>query len=129
MKKARVDFIKCIQDSQEFGSDNEHMVSRIFFNIDLAGNIQKEMYVDIKQTVGSVFNKDQIEVSFPKNLKGPFNYEEFSKYVKEYYSKLVGSQGSAIRIGEGCSNIRMMNNTFVIPYSVEFEVSDAGTSW
>ena len=34
MKKARVTFRKCIQDSQEYGSNNEYMVSRVFFDLE-----------------------------------------------------------------------------------------------
>ena len=35
-KNARVTFYKCIQDSQDYGSDDEHMVSRIFFFLEIA---------------------------------------------------------------------------------------------
>jgi len=35
MSKAKVIFHQCIQDSQEYGSDDEHMVSRIFFILEI----------------------------------------------------------------------------------------------
>ena len=34
MAKVKITFHKCIQDSQEYGSNDEHMVSRIFFSIE-----------------------------------------------------------------------------------------------
>jgi len=35
VSKAKVIFHQCIQDSQEYGSDDEHMVSRIFFILEI----------------------------------------------------------------------------------------------
>ena len=48
-------FQRCVQDSQEFGSDDEHMVSRVFFGLEIGGNAYHDLHVDIKQTVGSEF--------------------------------------------------------------------------
>ena len=129
MKQAKISFFMCIQDSQEFGSDDEYMVSRVFFNMEIDGELKTDLYSNIKQTVGSNFEEGQIEVGFPVGITGPFNYEKFSDAAKKYYLKLVGSQGSGIKIGNGCSNIRMMHNIFKFPYNVEFEIPESGTSW
>ena len=53
MAKAKLVFHKCIQDSQDYGSDDERMVSRVFFTLTVAGNEHPDLYADIKQTVGS----------------------------------------------------------------------------
>lgn len=87
------------------------------------------MYSNIKQTVGSNFEEGQIEVGFPVGVTGPFNYESFSDAAKKYYLKLVGPQGTGINFGDGCSNLRMMHNIFKVPFNVEIEISDSGTSW
>jgi len=34
MTRVRVTLKKCIQDSQDYGSNDEHMVSRVFLSID-----------------------------------------------------------------------------------------------
>lgn len=52
MARIRITFNRCIQDSQEYGSDDEHMVSRVFFNIQVNGEGKGEFTSDIKQTVG-----------------------------------------------------------------------------
>ena len=39
MSKATVNFHRCIQDSQDYGSNDEHMVSRVFFDLEV-GNKQ-----------------------------------------------------------------------------------------
>ena len=53
MKKCKVIFRKCIQDSQDYGSDDEHMTSRVFFDLEIDGKIFKDLCADLKQTVGS----------------------------------------------------------------------------
>lgn len=117
-----------IQDSQEYGSDDEHMVSRAFFSIDVAGNVTEEAYVDIKQSIGTDFKSAPLEVSKPVGCSGPFNYEAFRQAAEAYYRSLVGSQGSGIHI-EGGSNIRMQNNTFIQQAQTEFEVSKESPAW
>lgn len=128
MKKARVTFHKCLQDSQDLGSDDEHMVSRVFFTLEIDGKKFDDLYVDLKQSVGSDFKKGIIEVSSPKGYKGPFSYLAFQEGVTKYYQSLVGSQGRGIRI-QGGGKVRMRNNTFIQEMTIEFEVGDADSSW
>lgn len=79
MAKARVVFDKLIQDSQDYGSTDEHMVSRVFFTLELEGKTHNDLYADIKQTVGSSFEIASLEVSPPRGYAGPFNHEAFRK--------------------------------------------------
>ena len=37
-KRVRIKLNKCIQNSQEVGSDDSHMMSRVFFEIVVNGN-------------------------------------------------------------------------------------------
>jgi len=128
MTTARLLLHKLIQDSQDYGSDDEHMVSRVFFDLEIDGKNHPGLYADIKQPVGSSFESSPLEVSSPANYKGPFNYDAFRNIVEHYYRSLVGAGGSGIRI-EGGSNIRMRNNTFVRSVAAEFEVQLAGGPW
>lgn len=120
--KASVRFYQCIQDSQEYGSNDEHMISRVFFNMNIGDTTYKELFADIKQTVGSSFETGSIEVSKPIGYKGPINYGAFRDAAEKYFRTLVGSQASGIRIEGGAKNIRMMNNTFNMEMSAEFYV-------
>lgn len=122
MATAKLHLYKLIQDSQEYGSDDEHMVSRVFFDLEIDGKDQKGLYVDIKQIVGSLFESSPLEISMPANYKGPFNYDAFCKIVERYFRSQVGAIGSGIHI-EGGSNIRMRNNTFMNSVVEEFEVN------
>ncbi len=128
MAKAKVIFQKLIQDSQDYGSDDQHMVSRAFFTVNIEGNVTEDAYVDIKQPVGSDFETTPLEVSKPVGYNGPFNYEAFRQATEGYYRSLVGSQGSGIHISGG-GNIRMQNNTFIQQAVAEFEVSKESPAW
>jgi len=126
--KVKVIFRKCIQDSQEYGSDDEHMVSRVFFDFQIGDKIYENLYVDVKQTVGSNFESAPLEVGVPQNYKGPFNYSAFREAVEKYYRGLVGKQGVGIHI-EGGRNIRMQNNVLLRKEVVEFDVEESQGTW
>jgi hypothetical protein len=128
MAKATVTLHRLVQDSQDYGSDDEHMVSRVFFDLVIDGKKYEGLYTNIKQPVGGSFESSALEISSPENYKGPFNHEAFRDVVEKYYRSLVGATGSGIRIS-GSSNIRMRNNTFVSSATAEFEVNVTGGPW
>lgn len=130
MTKIKVTFHECVQDSQDYGSDDQHMVSRVFFSMEVGGKRYAGLYADLKQAVGSDFETGHIEVSPPRGAKyrGPFNHDAFSKGAENYFRSLVGSKGRGIRI-EGGGNIRMRNNRYSMPMTVEFEVAGADVAW
>jgi len=140
MAKVKITFHKCIQDSQEYGSNDEHMVSRIFFSIEVTkieNNVAKvekydDLYADLKQVIGGKFEKTPIEVSPPylssgEPYSGVMNYQAFRNAAEDYFRGLVGTKASGIHI-EGGSNIRMYNNLFMKEYSVGFQASDTRSS-
>ena len=127
MGTAKTTFYKCIQDSQDYGSDDEHMVSRVFFILEIDDR-KLDLHTDIKQAVGSNYDAAQIEVSIPQDYKGAFNYEAFREAAEKYYRGLVGSSATGINI-QGGTNIRMRNNTFNKVMSVEFNVNEGSAGW
>jgi hypothetical protein len=128
MAKARVVFDKLIQDSQDYGSTDEHMVSRVFFTLELEGKTHNDLYADIKQTVGSSFEIASLEVSPPRGYAGPFNHEAFRKAAEAYYRGLVGGSGSGIRI-QGGGSARMRDNMFDKKSQLDFEVGNPPAAW
>ncbi len=129
MSRMRVFFHRCHQDSQDFGSDTEHMVSRIFFSIEANGERRDGLHVDIKQAVGSPFEAKSIEVGFPANYKGPFDHNAFRKAIGEYYLLLVGPKGAAIRFAEGTHSLRMSDNIIIHEAITEFDADSSSASW
>jgi hypothetical protein len=124
MPTAQVTFKKLIQDSQDYGSNDQHMVSRAFFSLEYEGAKYDNLHVDIKQTVGSDFESSPLEVSRPHGYSGPFNYQEFQRAAEGYYRAAMRTIG--VKTG---STIRMRNNTFGKSLQVEFEVSKQGAAW
>lgn len=69
--KATITFTKCIQDSQDYGSDDEHMASRVFFDLEMDGQTHPGLHVDVKQVVGSSYETGDIEVGRPAGFREP----------------------------------------------------------
>lgn len=128
MATAKVVFQRLVQDSQEYGSTDEHMVSRVFFSMEVDGSSFSDLYADVKQPVGSSFESSPLEVSKPVGYKGPFDHTAFSNVVEKYYRGLIGAAGQGIHISGG-GNIRMRNNIFVQLAVAEFEVGASGGAW
>ncbi|TAN44401.1 MAG: hypothetical protein EPN22_06810 [Nitrospirae bacterium] len=128
MIKATILFHKCLQDAQEYGSNDEHMVSRIFFSLKFPDKQINDLYTDIKLAVGDQYEGGSIEVGKPQGYSGPLNYSAFREAVEKYYRHLVGSSASAIRISGG-SNIRMVNNLFVVPMTADIEIDETSGGW
>lgn len=126
--QAKVTFHKIIQDSQELGSDDQHMVSRVFFDLEVGGQLHTGLYSDLKQIVGSDIETAPLEVGAPQGYSGPFNHEAFTAEVEKYYRKEIGSSGSAIRIAKG-SKVRMRDNTIICCVVVYFKISKNGGGW
>jgi len=128
MPPARIVFRELIQDSQDYGSDDEYMVSRVFFDLEFEGETHRGLYANIKQPVGSSFETSSLEMSGPMNYKGPFNMLAFQQAAERYYRSLFGSQGNAVRT-TGASHIRMRNNRYRYDSVFECEINRAGGSW
>lgn len=128
MATATITLHKLIQDSQDYGSDDEHMISRVFFDLEINGVKYEGLHADVKQPVGSLIETTPLEISRPANYTGAFNYEAFQAIVERYFRSLIGSSGSGIHITGG-GNIRMRNNTFIKLATADFEVQAAGGSW
>ncbi len=124
MSKAKIIFNKCIQDSQDYGSDDEHMVSRVFFNLEIGEETFEGLSANIKQAVGGDYDTGPIEVSQPFGYEGAFNHHAFRDCAEKFYRSCVGSEGTGIRIGKGAQNILMRNNIIEKKMVCEFEIGE-----
>lgn len=123
MSTVRIHFHSIHQDSQDFGSDDDHMVSRIFMDVELDGELHKDVHADIKQTIGTDYSKAGLEVSKPVGYKGPWNHEAFSKAAEGYFRSFIRISGA------GSMRARMRDNRFTSPQQAEFEVTASGGTW
>src|ERR1700690_4156095 len=107
--KFRITFHRCIQDSQEYGSDNEHMAARVLFTLEVNGKNVGDYSADLKQTLGGDFETGSIEVGPPHAYDGPWNHANFADAASKYLRSLLGSHGTGIQTTNNM-NIRMRNN-------------------
>ena len=126
MSKANITFYKCVQDSQDFGSDDETMVSRVFFTLEIGEERYEDLYADLKQTVGADYETGSIEVGPPQGYDGPFNHEAFRDCAVRYYRSCFGPWATGIGIIKNAKGIRMFNNFFMNEMVCEFEISGGG---
>jgi hypothetical protein len=125
MSRMRVMFHKCLRDSVEPRNDEEQVVARLFFSLEINGRRYDGLYADVKQTVGASY-PGHLEVSSPKGApyKGPFNYEISRYAVENYYWNLVRRHRIPVHAGN-----RIRNKEVVCPAVVEFDASGPDVSW
>lgn len=128
MPEAIIRFSRCILDSQDYGSDDEHMVSRVFFTLKAGGRVYPDLTCDVKQAVGEPFDKAALEVSRPRRYDGSLDYAPFRQAVEDYYRSMVGSLGSVIRIAGG-GNVRMRNQVLAKTDEERVRYSEESLGW
>ena len=95
MKVATVHFHSIEIGSQEYGTTDEHMVSRVVADVELPGFQPRPISIDVKQTVGSTFDRQNIEVRVGAGGDG-LDVTEMQRAVCGYYVDLC--QGAALRV-------------------------------
>jgi len=126
MSTATVTFHKLIQEAQDVSSTDSkqnHVVSRVFFRLDLNDKHYADMSVILRQPFGTDYAKESIEVEKPfGSYAGNWNHNAFRKIVEDYYRSAIRSQGRAMRIGPGSGNVRMRGNTIGFLKSYQLEI-------
>jgi hypothetical protein len=117
-------FSQLIQDSQAYGSDDEHMVSRVFLDVVFAGKTTS-CHADVRLAAGGDYLTDPLEVGPPAEYRGPIDSAKFSDAVIEYVRRTVGPAAREIRLAPAIRGIRMRNNSFRSPWEVSFAVTEA----
>ncbi len=124
MATAHVILKRIIVDSQElqcYEPDDDHMFSRLFFDLEVGGNHYNDMLVEVRQPYGTQFESEPLEVS---NLRGPYNgnwnHNEFRDQVEKYYKNMIGKEGKMVRTTDEGRNTVCKNCTF--QRTVEFDI-------
>jgi len=130
--EARIKFTRAVLDSQTYNAFNEsddHMVSRLFFDLEVRGERFSDMLVEVRQPYGSRYETEEFEVSRPTGpYKGPWNHGRFAELCAEYFRSVLGEQGKLMRVK--ASNFRMKNCTLVHKAEATMEVAEGdGGGW
>ncbi|MGE5279047.1 MAG: hypothetical protein ACM3SU_18795 [Acidobacteriota bacterium] len=122
-------FEGCVQDAEEYGSNREWMVSRVFFWIKREGgppgNFRQDLervssrhfaksrieppdgytgpilYAEVRQPVGDDFVTGRIEVGPPVGYDGPFNQPVFARETAAYFRGATSDSGAMVRLEDG----------------------------
>jgi hypothetical protein len=100
----------------------EHMVSRVFFDLQVGDKRYPGAYANIKQKVGAVAS-DPIEVSPPAGYAGPFDHQKFQAEVEKYFRSIIGNSGSSNSPGRSGKNLRIRDCRHRKANLVSFEVA------
>ena len=117
-----VQFKELIQDSQNYGSDDQHMVSRVFFDLQVGEKRYPGAYANIRQKVGAVAS-DPIDVSPPAGYVGPFDNKKFQAEAEKYFRSVIGDAGSSGRSDRSGKSLRIRDCRHRKAASVSFEVA------
>jgi len=121
MSKLKLIVKRLVQNSQELGSNDEHMLSRATFDVLYDGKTFSNCTVDLKQTIGAEYEKSPIEVFNLQGYDGANDWQKFCYNFDVFYRGLVGSNASVIRVGPGAT-VTMTNNVYEIQKIYEYEV-------
>jgi hypothetical protein len=125
MSMGKLILTSILQNSQEFRTTDEHTVSRVYFDLDTGDAVLPGLYADVKQTVGSDYERDPLEVSLPESLAGRLGYLEFRGHIEQYYRESFGPAGSAINFGPN-ARIIMTDNLVQRRKGVDVKLLDQG---
>ena len=122
MPIATLAFRRCVVNSPSYGSDEEHVITRIFFDLQIGDAAYANLSVDVRQLVREGAETEPLLVSRPEGYEGPLNVSVFNGLVEFYYRQAVGEKWGMF----GDTGIRMRLEDWVIEYEmlVQFEVSD-----
>ncbi len=122
-------FEGCVQDSREYGSDWEQIVSRVFYWLKREGGPRGDfrrdlelvsgayfakvkidppdgytgpmLYAELRQRVGEDFQTGRIEVAPPAGHREAFHEADFAKEAVAYFRGLMSDAGAMVRAEEG----------------------------
>jgi hypothetical protein len=126
MTTATLTFQKLIQEAQDVSStdpNQNYVLSKAFFSLEVGDNHYADMSVILRQPFGTDYTKEAVEVEKPfGSYAGNWDHNAFRKIVEDYYRSAIGSQGRAMKIGPGSENVRMRGNTIVFSKSYQLEI-------
>lgn len=92
MPVATIAFHRCAVNSPAYGSDEEHVGSRVFLDLQLEDAAYANVSVDVRQLVRDGTEDEPLLVSHPVGYDGPLNFQVFQSLVEFYFRQAVGAK-------------------------------------
>jgi ribosomal protein S10 len=126
VKLVPITFHKVDVFSQELGSTDEHLVSRVHGEMVLPGERAQRFTVNVKQVVGSTFDREHLEVmDAPRVLDAGAIRREVADY---YLGCISTSTGAAIRVTGGAL-VKLRNCSIGVPVTVSVPLAERSGGW
>jgi len=120
MPSYKVTFRGCLQDLDESDRNDDYVLSRVFFTLEVDGDVVGDFSAEVKQVVGGEAERGDIEVSLPSGYGGQLDTQKFSDAVRDYFHGLIEHHARAVRIA-GVGYLRTRNKRFDNERVFEFE--------
>ncbi len=129
--KACVTFSDIIQDVQDYNmavKDDDQMVSRLIFSLDIDGKHYDQLIVEVAQPMGTDYESEPITVAplDQEKYNGPWNHGAFSDAAEEYYRQALPK---LVCVGPGVQGLRMRDNHLHTKAVFEFDVQPPTVGW
>ena len=122
MPNATVTFRRCVVNAPELGCDEQHVGSRIYFDLDVEGKQFFDLYTDIRQTIGWAAEGESLEVTPPIGYSGPLNFPIFEGLVGFYFRHVIGAQG--FMFGSKATTMRFVGYVLEQEMKVQCEIDE-----
>lgn len=122
MAVATITFRRCFVNDREHGSEEDHVGSRVFFDLNIDGREFVNVYVDVKQVAREGTEYEPLIVTHPQGYDGPFNVQVFQSLVEFYYRQAVGGTWGMTDV-QGL-DMRLKDWVIEQDVCVQFEVDD-----
>jgi hypothetical protein len=124
MPKANVIFHALFFDPPEAAADDAYLVSKVIFDIELAGGNYSHLFADIRRPMRVDVDEESLEVIYEL----PFACKTFAAAARTYYRTVLGPHG-AMLTPSGPKGIRPQGNVFsTLEMHVVLEVDDPAPS-
>ena len=121
MATATLTFRRCVMNSPEAGTDDRHLGTRVYFDLDIEGRQHPNLFADVREPIGLASHEEFLEVTTPHNYSGPLNVPVFQGLVEFYYRQVIGAGGWLF--GVKSADTKFVGYVLEQEMQVQFEVS------
>jgi hypothetical protein len=118
-------FSQAIINTQGIATDDngDYLLSSVDFEVELDGTRSGPLSAVVKQSAGSSYFGDVLEVTMPPMYQGPFDHASFRLVAEQYIRLFVGRPGSGAMFAVGnVKELRFENLSMVRPWTVSIPV-------
>jgi hypothetical protein len=88
-----------------FEPDERQIDSLIEFDLKIGEERLRNLGAEVRQLIGTDYQRQPLEVGNVIGYSGPWNYEEFRDFCERYYRDVIGSSGMGRTIKRGERNL------------------------